>query len=73
MPKVTLADVLALPVDDRLTLIEEAWDSIAADQRSVSITPAQHEELDRRLDAYQASPEMGATWDEVKSTLRQQA
>ena len=40
-----------LPVDQRLHLVEELWDSIAADQGALKLTDAQRRELDKRLDA----------------------
>ncbi|HLI19135.1 MAG TPA: addiction module protein [Rhodanobacteraceae bacterium] len=43
-----------LPVEQRLHLVEELWDSIAADQGALALTDAQRRELDRRLDAYEA-------------------
>ena len=41
-----------LPVDERIKLVEELWDSIAADQDALPLTKEQKAELDRRLDAY---------------------
>lgn len=41
-----------LPVSERIQLVEDLWDSIAADQKSLPLTPPQKAELDRRLDAY---------------------
>jgi putative addiction module component (TIGR02574 family) len=35
-------------------LVEELWDSIAADQVALALTDAQRRELDRRVDAYEA-------------------
>ena len=43
-----------LPVDERIRLVEELWDSIAADQEALPLTDEQRAELDRRLDAYEA-------------------
>jgi putative addiction module component (TIGR02574 family) len=42
-----------LPVDERIKLVEELWDSIAYDQNALPFTPEQKTELDRRLDAYE--------------------
>jgi putative addiction module component (TIGR02574 family) len=50
-------------------MVEEIWDSIADDQASVEVTSAQVEELDRRLDAYNASPDEGSSWQEVKRRI----
>jgi putative addiction module component (TIGR02574 family) len=41
-----------LPVEERIRLVEALWDSIAADQQALPLTPDQKVELDRRLDAY---------------------
>jgi putative addiction module component (TIGR02574 family) len=41
-----------LPVDERIKLVEDLWDSIAADQRALPLTADQRIELDQRLDAY---------------------
>lgn len=61
-----------LSVDDRLLLLEEIWDSIAADPENVPVTDAQKQDLQERLDAFQANPKAGAPWDEVKARLRSQ-
>ena len=58
-----------LGVDERLALVEELWDSIAADPASVPL-PADHKaELDRRLAAHAANPDDTAPWEEVKASL----
>jgi putative addiction module component (TIGR02574 family) len=41
-----------LTVDERIKLVEDLWDSIAADQGALPITADQRTELDRRLNAY---------------------
>jgi putative addiction module component (TIGR02574 family) len=43
-----------LTLDERLRLVEDLWDSIAAEQGALPLTAAQKVELDRRLDAYEA-------------------
>lgn len=42
-----------LPVDERIKLVEELWDSIASDQDALPLTQEQKAELDRRLDVYE--------------------
>ncbi|HKZ45764.1 MAG TPA: addiction module protein [Thermodesulfobacteriota bacterium] len=42
-----------LPVDERVKLVEDLWDSIAADQHALPLTNEQKAELDRRLNAYE--------------------
>jgi len=48
MPSELLESVLKLSVEERLQLVEEIWDSIAATHEVVPLTQAQIEELDWR-------------------------
>ncbi len=57
-----------LGVEERLTLVEEIWDSIAADSAAVPLTPEQTQELERRLAAHEANPEDVVPWAEVKAS-----
>ena len=40
-----------LPLDERIRLVEDLWDSITSDQNALPLTPEQQTELDRHLDA----------------------
>jgi putative addiction module component (TIGR02574 family) len=62
-------EIKKLSVAERILLVEEIWDSIALDQESLELTEAQRQELDRRLDAYKASPEDGSSWEEIKQRI----
>ncbi len=62
-------EIRFMPVPDRLILVEQIWDSIAEDQEQIELTDAQKAELDRRLDADDASPGRGESWDVVKKRL----
>ena len=53
------AKLLELPVEERIRIVEDLWDSIAADQKSLLLTAEQKAELDRRLDAYEADGNSG--------------
>lgn len=53
------AKLLELPVEERIRIVEDLWDSIAADQKSLPLTAEQKAELDRRLDAYEADANRG--------------
>ena len=65
----TIPEILKLSVAERILIAEQIWDSITAEQESLPITEAQKTELDRRLDDYQASPEEGSSWNEIKNKL----
>ena len=69
MSKVSVADALELSISERIQLVEDIWDSIASVPQSVSLSPAQREELDRRLEDYRKHPDEGSPWDEVKSRI----
>ena len=63
-------DFSQLSVAERIILVEQIWDSIAAEQAAVPLTPAQEAELDRRLEAHRKSPQEGASWEEVKAHIQ---
>ena len=58
-----------LGVEGRLTLVEELWDSIAADSAAVPLTEAQRAELDRRIAEHEANPGDVVPWEEVKASI----
>ncbi|MCE8014345.1 addiction module protein [Billgrantia desiderata] len=62
--------VRELPIEERIQLVEEIWDSIAADQECLSLTDAQREELDRRLDAYEKDGNAGTDSATVLTSIR---
>lgn len=59
-----------LPVEQRMRLVEELWDSIAADQEALPLTEEQRAELYRRLDAYEADGEPGRPAEIVLADIR---
>lgn len=59
-----------LPIEQRIRLVEDLWDSIAADQGTLSLTDEQRAELDRRLDAYEADGNKGRSADEALADIR---
>jgi putative addiction module component (TIGR02574 family) len=59
-----------LPIDERIKLVEDLWDSIAADQNALPITPEQKAELDGRLNAYAVDKNPGRLASEVIAEIR---
>jgi putative addiction module component (TIGR02574 family) len=53
--------------DQRLALVQEIWDTIAADQQQPLLTDAQRQELDRRVAEDDAAPEDVMPWEQVKA------
>lgn len=56
-----------LPVDERIALVEEIWDSIAEENGCFELTDAQKRELDRRIQSLQENPQAGRSWEDIKS------
>ena len=59
-----------LPINERIKLVEELWDSIASDQKTLPLSQEQKSELDRRLDAYEADGNRGRLAAESIAELR---
>jgi len=56
-----------LSVADRIALVQEIWDSIAADVEQAPLTEAQRQEVDRRLAAHRANPQAAVPWEQVEA------
>lgn len=54
---------------ERILLAEDLWDSVAADQDGPPLTPTQHQELQRRLDAADRGNTTYCSWLDVKRRL----
>lgn len=58
--------------DERLNLVQEIWDLIAAEAGAPLLSAAQRAEIVRRVAEDEAAPDDVVAWEEVKSeTLRQ--
>ncbi len=62
-------DILELSVAERIQMVEDIWDSIAAVPEAVPLSDEQKKELDRRLEAYHLNPDAGSPWSEVKERI----
>ncbi len=72
MKKISLADILELPISERLQLVDDIWESIAQAPEGITLTDGQRDELERRLAAYHQAPEEGSSWEEVKARILKQ-
>lgn len=70
MKQELVAEILALPVEDRVRLVEAIWDSISAVPEALPLTEWQKQELDRRLDDLEKNPDAGSTLEEVFARIR---
>ena len=66
-PKALLDEILQLPADDRLRLVEEIWDSLASSPDQVPVPDWHRGVLDKRL----AEPKPDyLTWEQVQDRLK---
>lgn len=66
---IDLAEVLALPVEERIELAQSIWDSVAAVPEAVELTDEQRTELEIRLQEYRENPDSGSPWPEVRDRI----
>jgi putative addiction module component (TIGR02574 family) len=63
------SEILKSSVAERIQLVDDIWDSIAAEGSAVERSDGIREELDRGLDDQEANPGIGHSWPEVKARL----
>ena len=61
-----LQELCALPISERVQLVEDLWDSIAEDKCEYILAPEQINLLDDRLDALDKYPRSGTPWEVAK-------
>lgn len=59
-----------LPVEERIRIVEDLWDSIAHDQKTLPLTADQKAELDCRLNALEADDNLGRPASEAIFDIR---
>ena len=62
--------VFDLSPAEKLQLVEDLWDDLAATPSNVPIPDWQLEELDRRKANLMSNPAAGLAWDEVQRRIR---
>ena len=70
MNNISITDILQLPVQERIQLVELIWDSITAVPEAVMVSPALKAELESRLREFEDNPEEGYSWDQVKARIK---
>ena len=70
MNNISVADILELPVQERIQLVELIWESIAAFPQAIDVSPELKSELNARLEDFERDPEAGYAWDQIKAQLK---
>jgi len=69
----TIVDVVAMPVSEKLRLMEALWDSLCAQSGENMELPAWHGDvLEQRLRRLASGEESVAPWNEAKERIRAQ-
>jgi putative addiction module component (TIGR02574 family) len=59
-----------LPIEERMRLVEDLWDSISADLCALTLSAEQKNELDNRLNAYEVDNIKGRLASDVLNGSR---
>jgi putative addiction module component (TIGR02574 family) len=59
-----------LPLEERLKLVEDLWDSIAAEEQNLALTEEQRHLLNERLDQYELDGDPGEPAEVVSERIR---
>lgn len=66
----TTYSIFDLSPSEKLQLVEDLWDDLAATAEAIPVHDWQKEELARRRDNLTRNPASGLTWEEVKRRVR---
>jgi len=65
-----VVSVFDLSPPEKLQLVEDLWDDLAADSSQVPVHEWQKQELARRKASLLSKPASGLSWEEVKRRVR---
>ena len=65
MNRSVVSDILELSVPERIQIVEEIWNSIAAEEDGMEPTETEKKIIDERLDAHCNNPDAGSSWEDV--------
>ena len=69
MHSITAADALELSIAERIVLVQDIWDSIAANADAVELTDEEKEIIDDRLAAHRRNPDAASPWCDVRQRI----
>jgi len=65
-------DLSALTAAERLSLIDDLWESLS-DEAALPMSDSLGRELDRRVEEAQEGPEQGRAWETVRSDIEERS
>ena len=69
MKSISASEIAKMPIQQRIQLIEDIWDSITEVPEALEIPEWHKQELEKRLEAYQTDPNEGSLWKDVKKRI----
>jgi putative addiction module component (TIGR02574 family) len=63
-------EILKLSTPEKLHLVQEIWEDIAAHPEGLALTREQELELDRRFEVHEGGPGAGISWEQARKKLR---
>ena len=70
MSDTDIAEILQLPVEERLRLVQLIWESVAVDPSAVPLGDAHRKVIDERLAEHERNPDDVVTRDDVLAEAR---
>ena len=64
-----IPEIARLTAPEKILLLEDLWDSIAAEESNVPVPQSHREELDRRLAQYEKDPGTLLTLDDLRGRV----
>ncbi|GBD98614.1 putative addiction module component [bacterium BMS3Abin07] len=65
MKKISATDTLDLSIPERIQLVEDIWDTIAAESQPIELSEDEKRLVDERLEAYHSKPDSGNPWEDI--------
>ena len=65
----SIPDVNRLTPAQKLLLVSELWDDLAAHPSEIPVSREQIAELDRRMEAYRRDPSQVTTWESIQQRI----
>lgn len=69
MKTISASRIVEIPIDERIQLVEDIWDSIAEVPESVIVPEWHKKELDKRLERFHANPGTASPWKDIKEKI----
>ena len=59
-----------LSISEKILLVEDIWDSIAASKKEFKVPEEHEKEIDKRLDAFLKNPDDVEDWEKAKTEIK---